>query len=124
MGRYYSGDIEGKFWFAVQDSNDADFFGVEGSEPDLLSYYFEEEDMEGVEEGIAKCLKELGEYKEKFDEFFKDNNGYNNEMIMKEFEIGLIEVKRLLEWYARLELGEKIQKCIKEQGYCEFDAEL
>lgn len=124
MGRYYSGDIEGKFWFAVQDSNDADFFGVEGSEPDLSSYYFEEEDMEGVEEGIAKCLKELGEYKEKFDEFFKDNNGYNNEMIMKEFEIGLIEVKRLLEWYARLELGEKIQKCIKEQGYCEFDAEL
>ncbi len=22
MGRFYSGDIEGKFWFAVQDSND------------------------------------------------------------------------------------------------------
>ena len=27
MGRYYSGDIEGKFWFAVQDSDDAEFFG-------------------------------------------------------------------------------------------------
>ena len=25
MGRYYQGDIEGKFWFAVQSSNDADF---------------------------------------------------------------------------------------------------
>ena len=25
MGRYYHGDIEGKFWFAVQSSNDADF---------------------------------------------------------------------------------------------------
>jgi len=23
MGRYYSGDIEGKFWFAVQSSTDA-----------------------------------------------------------------------------------------------------
>ena len=22
MGRFYSGDIEGKFWFGVQDSND------------------------------------------------------------------------------------------------------
>jgi hypothetical protein len=30
MGRYYHGDIEGKFWFAVQSSNDADFFGCEG----------------------------------------------------------------------------------------------
>ena len=31
MGRYYSGDIEGKFWFGIQESNDADNFGVEGS---------------------------------------------------------------------------------------------
>jgi hypothetical protein len=29
MGRHYYGDIEGKFWFAVQSSYDADFFGVE-----------------------------------------------------------------------------------------------
>ncbi len=28
MGRYYSGDIEGKFWFAVQSSYAADRFGV------------------------------------------------------------------------------------------------
>ena len=30
MGRFYNGDIEGKFWFGVQESNDADHFGVEG----------------------------------------------------------------------------------------------
>ena len=30
MGRYYHGDIDGKFWVAVQSSTDADFFGVEG----------------------------------------------------------------------------------------------
>ena len=30
MGRYYNGDIEGKFWFGVQSSDDADFFGVDG----------------------------------------------------------------------------------------------
>ena len=29
MGRYYYGDIEGKFWFGVQSSADASFFGVE-----------------------------------------------------------------------------------------------
>ena len=29
MGRYYFGDIEGKLWFGIQNSDDADFFGVE-----------------------------------------------------------------------------------------------
>lgn len=28
MGRYYGGDINGKFWCAVQDSNDASYFHV------------------------------------------------------------------------------------------------
>ena len=36
MGRYYRGDIEGKFWFAVQQSDDADYFGVEGERPNFL----------------------------------------------------------------------------------------
>ena len=30
MGRYYTGDIEGKFWFGIQSSNSADRFGVIG----------------------------------------------------------------------------------------------
>ena len=29
MGRFYTGDICGKFWFAVQSSNDAEYFGAE-----------------------------------------------------------------------------------------------
>lgn len=40
MGRYYSGDIEGKFWFAVQSSNAADRFGVSGNEPNFIQYHF------------------------------------------------------------------------------------
>lgn len=32
MGRYYGGDIEGKFWFAVQGSYDPAFFHVKGVE--------------------------------------------------------------------------------------------
>ena len=46
MGRYYNGDIEGKFWFAVQSSDDADFFGASGTEPTVanpnqyLDYHF------------------------------------------------------------------------------------
>jgi hypothetical protein len=30
MGRYYTGDITGKFWFAIQNSDDADHFGCKG----------------------------------------------------------------------------------------------
>ena len=46
MGRYYHGDIEGKFMFAVQSSDDADFFGVVGQPPDThLEYCFTDEDL-------------------------------------------------------------------------------
>ena len=33
MGRNYFGDIDGKFGFACQSSDDADFFGVTGYQP-------------------------------------------------------------------------------------------
>ena len=123
MGRFYNGDIEGKFWFAVQSSDDADFFGVTGTQPEELNYHFGEEDLKKVEEGIKTCLKELGGYKELLDNFFKDRDGYNEEMISKEFKISEEKVKELLRWYARLELGIKIRYCIKKQGDCNFTAE-
>lgn len=123
MGRYYSGDIEGKFWFGVQKSNDADFFGVCGSEPNYLEYYFSEENLPEVKKGIKKCKKALGEYEEKLNKFFKKNNYYNEKMLFEEFRIKEDKIKYLIEWYARLVLGEKIAKCIKENGECNFDAE-
>jgi len=123
MGRYYNGDIDGKFWFAVQSSDDAEFFGVTGETPNYLEYYFDEENLEEIKQGISECLKQLGEYKEKLDYFFKENNGYNDEMIVTSLEIEKDKVKTLLEWYARLELGEKILKCVEENGTCHFEAE-
>jgi len=35
MGRYYGGDIVGKFWFGVQSSSDAVHFGVAPQGPEL-----------------------------------------------------------------------------------------
>lgn len=118
MGRWYSGDIEGKFWFGTQPSNDADFFGVTGYQPEYLEYEFEEEDLLGVVEGIKKCKEELGSYKGRLDDFFKKNPSYNDEMLK---EAGI--PPKYLEWYARLRLGEKIKKCIKDNGHCYFTAE-
>ncbi len=124
MGRYYSGDIEGKFWFAVQDSNDADFFGVVGDEITNLQYYFSTKDLKKVNAGVKKCLTELSKYKKQMDVFFEKNNVYNDEMLRKFLDITMVKTKKLLVWYARLGLGEKIQKCLKESGSCCFDAEI
>jgi len=63
MGRYYSGDIEGKFWFACQSSDDADSFGVTGTPPDdRLVYYFREQDMPKIEQGLKDCIDQLNAY--------------------------------------------------------------
>ena len=45
MGRYYDGDIEGKFWFAVQSSNAPERFGAQEFEPSHINYYFDEEQL-------------------------------------------------------------------------------
>ena len=37
MGRYYHGDIQGKFWFGVQSSSDASHFGVEPTQ--MYTFY-------------------------------------------------------------------------------------
>ncbi len=122
MGRYYSGDIEGKFWFGVQDSDDADFFGVIGDQPNILQYYFDESNLDSIKAGIAKCTAELGDYKSKFDAFFASNNGYNEEMLV-DAGFPKDKVDDLLVWYARLELGDQILKCFEENGSCAFNAE-
>tara|TARA_B000000532_G_C18772933_1_gene364818 strand:+ start:420 stop:791 length:372 start_codon:yes stop_codon:yes gene_type:complete len=123
MGRYYDGDIEGKFWFGVQPSNDANFFGVKGETP-YLNYYFQEDDLPKIQSGIDTCLKELGGMKAKLDKFFNEREMYNKELLEDTLNISKEETNKLLEWYARLELGNKILKCVKENNECSFNAEL
>ena len=124
MGRYYSGDIEGKFWFGTQSSDDADFFGVQGYQPNYLEYNFTKDDLKSIKQGIKICLKELDEYKIKIDKFFKKENSYTDEMLAKSLDVDLTNAKNLLMWYARLLLGEKILKCVEDTGECNFEAEL
>jgi hypothetical protein len=119
MGRYYSGDIEGKFWFALQSSDAADRFGVTGQTPAELQYFFTEDDLEGVEVEIKNIEKTLGEKKQILDDFFKDERGYTDSDIE-----ALGVSKDELSDYADLGLGIKIRDQIKEFGTCDFTAEL
>lgn len=133
MGRYYNGDIEGKFWVGTQSSDDADFFGVSGNEPNYLEYYFggDDEDILRVKEGVEECKKEVGNRKEQWEQFCKNEGVYNDEKLktywLKTFNETLSdnpEKDLKLEWIARLDLGEKILKCLEETGSCSFTAEL
>jgi len=123
MGRYYSGDIEGKFWFGVQPSDDADFFGDVGQHPEELDYYFDEDDKDKVKIGVKKCEEELGHFKAKIDQFFKGKDSYNDKELAEYLKVDLLKGIELLQWYARLEMGQKILDCLNEQSYCYFTAE-
>ena len=59
MGRYYSGDIEGKFWFGLQASNAPSRFGGVEQEPAYITYYFEEESLEEIEQEIKAIEEKL-----------------------------------------------------------------
>jgi hypothetical protein len=119
MGRYFTGEIEGKFWFGVQSSIAADRFGVTHSEPNYVSYWYQEEDLQGVEDEIKVIEDNLGNKIEVMDKFFDSVCSYTDEQLE---ELGISRDN--LSEYADLKLGIKIRDCIKENGGCSFNAEL
>ena len=119
MGRYYSGGIEGKFWFALQSSNAASRFGGVESEPAYIDYYFDEEHLEEVETEIKNIEDSLGDKVQILDKFFESYDGYTDKNI-EDLGISMEELSD----YADLGLGIKIRDQIKEFGVCSFKAEL
>jgi hypothetical protein len=119
MGRYYSGDINGKFWFAVQPSHAADRFGVTGHEPNYLEYYYDDDNLDEVEAEIKRIEDKLGDKLEALDKFFSERYSYSDDDLTK---IGIDH--HALSEYADLGLGRKIRDCIKKNGACSFTAEL
>lgn len=119
MGRYYSGDIEGKFWFGLQPSDAAGRFGGEEREPQYIEYYFNEDDLAKVNEEIEEIITILGDKKKIIDDFFNGKIIYNDEDLKA---IGITE--DILRDYADLKLGIQIRNCIEGSGQCCFQAEL
>mgnify|MGYP003150932087 CR=1 FL=1 len=127
MGRYYSGDIEGKFWFGVQDSTDANFFGGDEYQTAEMNYFFDKNDLDTIKEGINTCYKNLGINKDRLDRFFDVKDGYNDNILQAYWEKNFkenINISHDIEWYARLLLGEQILECVEKDNNCSFTAEL
>ena len=124
MGRYYSGDIEGKFWFAVQSSDAADRFGVIGREPNYLQYYFETDNLPDIEEELKQIETTLGHYLKKIENFFDSVNYYSDEELAEAIGVKVEDARYYLREYADYQLGKKIRDHIVEYGECEFDAEI
>ena len=116
--------MKGKFWFAVQSSDDADFFGQEGTCSYLDYYFSKEDDYKNVVKGLERCVKHLGKNKfDKIHEAFSEGGslyqGYNDKSLAEE---GINEYQ--LEWYARWRLGNQIKECLDKNDECSFEAEL
>ena len=126
MGRYYHGDIDGKFGFACQSSDDADFFGVTGYQPNILKYEFEKDDLDKVNEGIKKCKEEslIVKHLDKYNEITKDENYINHGTTSSQLGIDDNTFNDFLKLNARLHLGLQIKESIEKNGQCHFEAEL
>lgn len=115
MGRYYSGDIEGKFWFAIQNSDAADRFGCTGQQPNCLDYYFDKEDhYDDIKKELAFIKKKLGKKFKKIETIIANSGNLSDSDITRED----------LSEYADYELGLKIKSCLEKQDYCSFTAEM
>ncbi|MBD3842163.1 MAG: hypothetical protein IE909_09805 [Campylobacterales bacterium] len=115
MGRYYSGDIEGKFYFGVQSSDAPSRFGGMSFEPQYISYYFDKENFDIGE--LKNILKEINEKLS-----LKIDLDTNPDSIYDNVDMEAIS-DDLLSDIADAEIGLKIYQCIKNTGECNFDAE-
>lgn len=127
MGRYYSGDIEGKFWFAVQSSDAPERFGCEQITNHV---HYSATDIQRVWDELMDIIESMGKkVKYLLDKYFNESHTYNEEIIseyLKEHNIDVsnLNIHKIISDYADYGLGKEIYKCLKKHGDCEFEAEI
>ena len=121
MGRYYSGDIEGKFMFAVQSSDAPTRFCAEECEPNYLDYYVPPDSVDEVRKEVQSIETKHADQIKRIEKMFDDNFGYNDSTMSKYgvTDEGLSE-------YADLRLGRQILEYLEENPHdgCSIQAEL
>lgn len=118
MGRYISGDIDGKCWFGLQNSDFMDRFGVSYSEYAYINYYYGEDDLPALQEELKAIEDSLGDTMQRIDDFFEQRNSYNDAMLT---EANI--TKDQLSDYADYKFAKKVEAYIIEHGECSFEVE-
>ena len=126
MGRYYNGDIDGKFWFAVQPSNAGERFGAKEISPYYIEYEIDREDSYNDIVKELESIESNGAIK-KVDDMFKmlqllKGNGYDDDTLK---QYGVKE--KDIEEYADYELGKQIKNWFDDnpdRDVLSFQAEI
>lgn len=130
MGRYYNGDIEGKFVVGTQNSNAADRFGVIGQQPAQLYYYFDRDSISDIENELHHIQSSLGSNFTKIKRFFLTRSLWNEEALVEYLQdsfsitITYLQAKRFSRDYFDYQLGEQILDHVERYGFCEFYADI
>jgi hypothetical protein len=115
MGRYYTGDIEGKFWFASQPTSDLLEFGEDRNDSNLnvVVYYDNLKEIEDKINLLKKSFKKR--FKITYKIFLKkmDQKGYQSSS--KDKETQTKKWDKMCREASKLELGLKILKALKEK---------
>jgi hypothetical protein len=115
VGRYYNGDISGKFWFGIQGSDAGERFGCVEEDPGYVCYFTD--DLEQCQLELKSIEAELGDKIALIEEILK--HGHNSKSLK---DSGISESD--LEDYADWELGKKIEACLLKNGTCRFEADI
>lgn len=120
MGRYFSGGIEGKFWFGVQSSTvGEDRFGCVEYNTDVIDYYADKDMLPTINEELKSIEDKMGDQLTKYKEFFGKVDSYTDQTMI---DAGLNT--ELIGEYADYTFGIKLRDCVVTQGECQFTAEL
>jgi len=115
MGRYYTGDIEGKFWFGSQPSSDILEYGQDDSDSRIQATIYYEE-LDEIKEKVAKFK---AEFEKKFKMTYKKfmalikKQGYltsSNDKTTQTIKWG-----KMCREASRIELGDKVIKGLKDK---------
>jgi len=122
MGRYYNGDVEGKFWFGIQSSDAPERFGAWERDRGYIDYCIDRESLPEIIEEIKKIesnpkVQLLMKLCDKADtisitDAWKKENDISGEDLAE---------------YADLTLGRKIRDFFESDPlnyYCEIQADL
>ena len=138
MARKYYGDIEGNFLLGIQDFSDVGFFG--GNEEEVydtdldgemdfstqvgIFFSFFPRHEAKVKQMVEVCDENLGSWLPKLESYFERASTFNEEKIAREFGAEPSDVREMLAWYAKFEIGNKILECLQKKGQCFFNVDF